>query len=93
MGAHACINMATKTITVTEDAYNKLLRMKTKEKESFSEVIKNIPEKKRVNLSDFHGILSKEAGEALEKSIIKGRKLHRKMREKRLKGILKKFNK
>ena len=74
--------MATKTITITESAYNKLEKMKNREKESFSEVIINIPIKKKVKLIDFFGILSKESGKTLEENIKKARE-HDKISERR----------
>ena len=83
--------MATKTISITEEAYRRLASLRERERESFSEVI-NRKFKKKVRLSDFHGIISKEATEALEKSIIEGRKLHRELHEKRLKSMEKEFD-
>ncbi len=47
--------MATKTLTITEDAYNRLHALK-EESESFSEVIRRVTT--RVHLSDFAGLLT-----------------------------------
>jgi len=58
--------MATKTISITEDAYERLASLR-KGNESFSEIIGRITNK--VNLRDFFGILSKEEGDRLEKSV------------------------
>jgi len=70
--------MATKTITIMEDAY-KLLSSHKKKGESFSEEIRRIlsTEKKRP-LSDFFGILSNEEGDAILKSIELRRKANKK---------------
>ncbi len=78
--------MATKTLSITEEAYNRLSSLK-KANESFSLVIQRITGKHR--LTELHGILSGKAGEEFEKSILEGRKLHRKLHEKRNKKLLK----
>ena len=90
---HICVGMATKNISITEEAY-KILERNKKENDSFSRVIVREMGKKGnfKKLREFYGILSKEAGEALEKSILEGRKLHRKMHEKRIAGSRKEFN-
>ena len=77
--------MATKTISITEEAYRKLARLK-RENESFSIVIERITGKAK--LSELYGILSKHAGDKLEKSILEGRKIHGKTREKRHKELI-----
>jgi len=77
--------MATKTISITEDAYNKLLRMKSRERESFSEVIVKISSGK--SILELKGILSRESADSLEKSIFERRKLNRNVRKKRDKEI------
>ncbi len=58
--------MATKTLTITEDAYGRLAAAK-EENESFSEVINRITGK--VNLLSIAGILAEEEADNLEKSI------------------------
>ncbi len=89
---HICVGMATKNISITEGAYNKLIRMKTRENESFSEVINNLEEKKKIRLMDYFGILSKDAGEELEKHVIERRKKHQESRKKRIKQIVKELS-
>ena len=77
--------MATKNISITEEAY-KILERNKRDSESFSKVIvREIGGKGNVKrLKEFYGILSKEAGDALERSIIEGRRLHREMHKKRV---------
>ncbi|MEK6928115.1 MAG: antitoxin VapB family protein [Nanoarchaeota archaeon] len=58
--------MATKNISITEEAYNRLARLR-KGNESFSELIIEVTG--NVNLMDYFGILSKEKGDKLEKNI------------------------
>ena len=67
--------MATKTISITEDAYSRLASRKH-EKESFSEVINRITNK--TSLLDFAGLLSKEEADKLEEDIKRGRELSKK---------------
>ena len=73
--------MATKTISITEEAYERL-SAKKHEKESFSEVITRITNK--INILDFAGILDKNESEVLSKDIVGLRKLS-KNRLKRIK--------
>ncbi len=58
--------MATKTLTITEDAYERLATAK-EENESFSEVINRITGK--VSLLSIAGILTEKEAGRLEKSI------------------------
>jgi predicted CopG family antitoxin len=73
--------MVTKTITITESAYEILKKLKRKE-ESFSEVIARALEKKRVKLNDFAGRISDSVGETLLKSIKENRDKSAKRMEK-----------
>ncbi len=82
--------MATKTISITEEAYRRLASQRQRENESFSEVIVRVTGRHR--LKELHGILSKEAGDELEKSISEGRALHRKMHKERTKKLLEELN-
>ncbi len=73
--------MATKTITVTTDAYDRLAALKG-EKDSFSDVIKRVT--KRSSLLDLAGIMPKEAVDKLETSIKENRgRFDRDMEERR----------
>lgn len=76
--------MATKTISITEEAYRKLASMK-KENESFSKVIERIAGKKK--LGKFFGVLSEETANKLEKAIKDGRKEHRRLSAVRMKRL------
>lgn len=60
--------MATKTLTITEDAYERLAMMK-EETESFSEVISRITGK--VSLLSVAGLLTEKEADELEKKITK----------------------
>lgn len=81
--------MATKTISITEEAYNRLANLK-KENESFSMIINRVTQKKK--LSDFFGVLSKESGERLEKVIKEGREKNRKLHDLRNKKLKEAFS-
>ena len=66
-----------------EDAYKLLLDNKL-EKESFSEVIRRVLSKrKKKELIDFFGILSKEEGDFMLKDLEKSRKTDIKLEKKR----------
>ena len=63
--------MATKTISITEDAYERLNSIKYSN-ESFSEVIKRVTS--QISLIKLAGLLSKESVNILENSVLEGRK-------------------
>ena len=64
--------MATKTLTITEDAYDRLYALK-EEDESFSEVIRRVTTK--VRLSDFAGILTNHETKRVKEKITKMREV------------------
>ena len=70
--------MATKTISITDEAYERLAAKKQKH-ESFSEVINRITNK--VNLLDFAGLLTEEEANKLETAVKAGRERSRKRLE------------
>ena len=74
--------MTTKTISITEEAYN-ILKEKKSLSESFSEVLVRLSGKKK--LSSFYGALSEKSADKLEKSIKDFRKNHKLLHERRLK--------
>jgi len=73
--------MATKTISISEEAY-KILKERKEPNESFSEAIVKLSGKKK--LSSFFGALSEESASNLEKEIKETRKMHRQAHHKRL---------
>ncbi len=80
--------MATKNISITEEAYKRLAHLRSSN-ESFSEIIVRLTKKKKPKLREFFGILSKESADALEEAIKEGRKEHAKMHEERHKRLMK----
>ena len=58
--------MATKTLTITEDAYDRLDALK-EDKESFTEVIRRLTSK--VHITDFAGILTDEETKKVKERI------------------------
>lgn len=78
--------MATKNISITENAYNLLASLRKRERESFSEIIiENLGSKNK--LKELHGILSDKAGVQLEKNVLEMRKKDREHTKKRIKEI------
>ncbi|MEM3126882.1 MAG: antitoxin VapB family protein [Candidatus Woesearchaeota archaeon] len=78
--------MATKTITITENAYETLRGLKRKN-ESFSKTILRLG--KRKPLSYFFGALSKESGVRLEKAIYDLRKIKNEQHKKSMAKLIK----
>ena len=81
--------MATKNISITEEAYNRLARLR-KANESFSEIILEVTGKQ--DISKFFGILSPESADSLEAAIKKRRVEHLKSRTERIKRIAKEMS-
>ncbi len=80
--------MATKTISITESAYRRLLALKGAN-ESFSIVIEKITEGSA--LSNIQGILSGSQATQLQKVINQNNKKDNTMRNAKLKGICQKL--
>lgn len=76
--------MATKNISITEEAYERLAGLK-KDNESFSEIIITITHGRK--LGDFFGILSNSSADKIEKNIAELRAKHRKRNIQRKKGL------
>lgn len=81
--------MAVKTITVTEEAYSAVAKMKTKN-ESFTDLFLRISRKKP--LSSFYGTMSKEASDDLRKCIRESKELRRPLDEARQKKLIAAFS-
>tara|TARA_B100000315_G_scaffold608_1_gene535 strand:+ start:140 stop:370 length:231 start_codon:yes stop_codon:yes gene_type:complete len=76
--------MVTKTLTITEDAYN-LLKQQKLEDESFSQEITRIVGGKRTRkLQDLFGIISLQEGESLQQDLLKVRKMNLRLLKKRI---------
>ena len=79
--------MVTKTLTITEDAYNLLSGAKLKD-ESFSEEIKRLfSNKRRRPLSDFFGIISEEEGQEILDALEKKKGVQIALHKERLKRL------
>ena len=78
--------MATKTITVTEEAYRALKGLKDSE-ESFSKTILRVAKKR--SLMEFAGALSEESANKLEKTIKEMRHRHTRMHKAKVERIAK----
>jgi len=76
--------MATKTISVSTDAYD-ILKANKLPDESFTDVIKRIASK--TSMMSFFGILSKKEADELEKNVREGRKKTMMLHVKRMKRI------
>ncbi len=76
--------MATKTITITEDAYGLLAQNKL-EQESFSEVlIRLLSRKRHKSLMDFFGILPREETQVMNQELSKLKEMNLQLLKKRL---------
>lgn len=73
--------MATKTISLSEDAYERL-RAAKREGESFSDVVRRLTAGSRV--TDYHGALSAETADELGERIDERRREHRERRGERI---------
>jgi len=82
MHLYAC--MSTKTITLSQDAYDLLAGLKEAH-ESFSDVIRRRIAKK--SITEFAGILTREEGKRVEQLIQQGR-AHSLHRAKRIRKLL-----
>ncbi len=72
------MHMSTKTISITEEAYERL-KARKEHNESFSDVIVKIT--KKGNIMDFAGMLTDKEADELEKNIRKSREMSRERME------------
>lgn len=76
--------MGTKTISLADDAYERL-RSEKKEGESFSDVVRRLTE--GTDLSDYYGILSEETADDLEDVVAERREKRNDRRRSRIERI------
>lgn len=78
--------MATKTLSITEEAYNRLKVLKNN-KESFSDIIMRVTNKNRKSVSELYGLFPKKEADELERNIKEIRKLNLLKHKKRIREI------
>lgn len=76
--------MGTKTISLADDAYERL-RAEKREGESFSDVVRRLTE--GVELSEYYGMLSEDTADELEDAVAERRKERNDLRRNRLERI------
>jgi predicted CopG family antitoxin len=76
--------MSTKTVSLSEDAYERLKSLK-EDKESFSDVVRRVTETS--NVSKFHGALSEDTADEVEENISENREGNRERHSERVKSI------
>ncbi len=79
--------MVTKTLTITEDAYNLLGGAKLKDESFSEEIIRLFSRKRRRPLSDFFGILSEEEGQGMLDELKKKKGIEIALHKERLKRL------
>ena len=88
---HIRVCMATKTISITEEAYKLLVRRRLREQESFSQVIsREFNGKER--LRELFGLLKGKSGEEFKKNIEKNRRTREKADQEKKESIKKYFD-
>ena len=81
--------MVTKTLTITDDAYN-VLKQNKREGESFSQTIRRMfGAKKNEGFRKLIGLLTPEEGDLLQKDLAMFRKMDIELQEKRFKELWK----
>jgi len=80
--------MATKTLTITEDAYTILKNNKMKDESFSQEITRLLSNKRKKSLMDFFGILSNEEGEGMLEALEEKRKINIQLMKERYKHFL-----
>ncbi|MBI2136695.1 antitoxin VapB family protein [Candidatus Woesearchaeota archaeon] len=80
--------MATKTLTITEDAYTILKNKKMKDESFSEEITRLLSNKRKKSLMDFFGILTNEEGEGMLKALEEKRKINIQLMKERYKHLL-----
>lgn len=81
--------MGTKTISLSEDAYERL-KAEKRENESFSDVVRRLTT--GVELQEFHGVLSMETADEIESVIVSRREQRNERREERRSALADDFD-
>jgi predicted CopG family antitoxin len=81
--------MATKTISLSEDAYERLKAMK-RENESFSDVVRRLT--RGVELEDYYGILDEDTGAELAAVVERRREAETDAHDDRVDGVAEQFD-
>ncbi|HIH42769.1 TPA: hypothetical protein HA246_03930 [Candidatus Woesearchaeota archaeon] len=80
--------MATKTVTITEDAYTILKNRKMKDESFSEEITRLLSNKRKKSLMDFFGILSNEEGEGMLNDLKAIKEMNIKLMKERYKDLL-----
>ena len=88
MYVHVHRNMGTKTISLADDAYERL-KARKREGESFSDVVRRLTD--MTDLEKYHGVLSDETAEELEEVVREQREARNEERARRRENIVDEF--
>ncbi len=79
--------MATKTITITENAYTMLKNKKMKDESFSEEITRLLSDKRKKSLMDFFGILTEEEGEGMLNDLKAIKEMNIKLLKERYKNL------
>ncbi len=80
--------MATKTLTITEDAYTMLKNKKMKDESFSEEITRLLSAKRKKSLMDFFGILTEEEGEGMLNDLKAIKEMNIKLLKERYKNLV-----